>query len=82
MTRDKQKEPDPVKATFNLSQKQAHNVIYDARSVFFKTKHEAQLLMKSIFREGKFAIKNSAGEDPEGYSTILDAPMCNGGLVP
>ena len=27
------------------------------------------------------AIKNSADEDPEGYSTILDAPMCNGGLV-
>jgi hypothetical protein len=27
------------------------------------------------------AIKNSADEDPEGYSTILDAPLCNGGLV-
>ena len=27
------------------------------------------------------AIKNSADEDPEGYSTVLDAPLCNGGLV-
>ena len=31
--------------------------------------------------EGKDAIKNSASEDPEEYSTVLDAPMCNGGLV-
>jgi hypothetical protein len=27
------------------------------------------------------AIKNSADDVPEGKSTILDAPMCNGGLV-
>jgi len=27
------------------------------------------------------AIKNSADDVPEGKSIILDAPMCNGGLV-
>jgi hypothetical protein len=27
------------------------------------------------------AIKNSADEDPEGYSTVLDASLCNEGLV-
>jgi hypothetical protein len=26
-------------------------------------------------------IKNSAGETPGGASTVLNAPMCNGGLV-
>jgi hypothetical protein len=47
--------------------------------LFFKPWHEAKISMKSSPR-GR-AIKNSADEDPEGYSTILDAPMCNGGLV-
>jgi len=28
------------------------------------------------------AIKNSAGETPGGASTILNAPMYNGGLAP
>jgi hypothetical protein len=40
---------------------------------------KAMLTMKR-FPKGS-AIKNSADEDPEGYSTILVAPMCNGGLV-
>ena len=39
-----------------------------------------KISMKSAPRRKK-AIKISADEDPEGYSTILDAPMCNGGLV-
>lgn len=29
----------------------------------------------------KDAIKNSAREDPEGYSTTLDSTLCNVGLV-
>ncbi len=37
--------------------------------------------MKNVFPRGS-AIKNSADEDPEGYSTNLDTPMCNGDLVP
>ena len=48
--------------------------------LFFKPRHEVKISMKSDSRR-KDAIKNSADEDPEGYSTILDAPMCNGGLV-
>jgi hypothetical protein len=27
------------------------------------------------------AIKNFPDRDPEGYRTILHAPMCNGGVV-
>ncbi len=53
-----------------------------SEALFFEIKHEAQLSMKSKFHKERIAIKNSAGEDPEGYSTILDTPMCNGGLVP
>jgi hypothetical protein len=39
------------------------------------------ITMKRVQDKPVDAIKNSADEDPEGYSTVLDAPMCNGGLV-
>jgi hypothetical protein len=39
------------------------------------------ITMKSGTGKPVDAIKNSADEDPEGYSTILVTPMCNGGLV-
>jgi len=42
---------------------------------------KAMLTMKSGTGKPVDAIKNSADEDPEGYSMILVAPMCNGGLV-
>jgi hypothetical protein len=48
-------------------------------NLFFMALRKAMLTMKR-FPKGS-AIKNSADEDPEGYSTILVAPMCNGGLV-
>ena len=46
-------------------------------NLFFKDSSRPHLNEKSQ-RE---AIKNSADDVPEGKSTILDAPMCNGGLV-
>ena len=43
---------------------------------------KATITMKSEGQDAPVdAIKNSADEDPEGYSIILDAPLCNGGLV-
>ncbi len=48
--------------------------------LFFNSKHEAQISMKRSSKVKK-ATKNSPDEDPEGYSTILNAPMCNGGFV-
>jgi hypothetical protein len=51
------------------------------RKLFFKTQLEASVSMKRSVSRRMSAIKNSPDEDPEGYSTILDAPMCNGGLV-
>ena len=47
---------------------------------FFKPQLKSQVLneKKVIPKE---AIKNSPDGDPEGYPTILVAPMCNGGLV-
>jgi hypothetical protein len=46
--------------------------------LFFKRSARPRLNEKISQRE---AIKNSADDVPEGKSTILDAPMCNGGLV-
>lgn len=51
--------------------------IQTIKHLFFKPRHKANILMKSN-PEGK-AIKNSADEDPEGYSIVLDPPLCDGG---
>jgi len=78
------REGDPLQNSSLRSDAQQHVVQTNLRRdqvLFFMPPHKAMITMKSGTGKPVDAIKNSADEDPEGYSTVLDAPMCNGGLV-